>query len=150
MLQKISSVFVVYRRKTLTGSPAPTHANGTDKPCMCVCVCARARVCVCVCDLWIHFNPFVLAAHGHRQNITADGTRSVSRPTIQTQSEIACLKNSVKYKNCNVTGGLMCCSKITGCWRFQVLPKHPVHLNSPLLPLYCEVRIKEVWCTAPR
>ena len=34
MLQKISSVLVVYRRKTLTGSPDPTHANGTDKPCM--------------------------------------------------------------------------------------------------------------------
>ena len=33
MLQKISSVFVMYRRKTLTGSPDPTHANGTDKPC---------------------------------------------------------------------------------------------------------------------
>ena len=33
MLQKISSVFVVYRHKTLTGSPDPTHANGTDKPC---------------------------------------------------------------------------------------------------------------------
>ena len=33
MLQKTSSVFVVYRRKTLTGSPDPTHANGTDKPC---------------------------------------------------------------------------------------------------------------------
>ena len=28
---KISSVFIVYRRKTLTGSPDPTHANGTDK-----------------------------------------------------------------------------------------------------------------------
>ena len=34
MLQSISSVFVVYRRKTLTGSLDPTHANGTDKPCM--------------------------------------------------------------------------------------------------------------------
>ena len=34
MLQKTSSVFVVYRRKTLTGSPDPTHANGTDKPCI--------------------------------------------------------------------------------------------------------------------
>ena len=34
MLQKISSVFVVYRHKTLTGSPDPTHAIGTDKPCM--------------------------------------------------------------------------------------------------------------------
>ena len=33
MLQSISSVFVVYRRKTLTGSPHPTYANGTDKPC---------------------------------------------------------------------------------------------------------------------
>ena len=33
MLQSISSVFIVYRRKTLTGSPDPTHANGTDKPC---------------------------------------------------------------------------------------------------------------------
>ena len=33
MLQKISSVFVVYRRKPLTGSPDPTHAIGTDKPC---------------------------------------------------------------------------------------------------------------------
>ena len=33
MLQSISSVFVVYRRKTFTGSPDPTHANGTDKPC---------------------------------------------------------------------------------------------------------------------
>ena len=31
---KISSVFIVYRRKTLTGSPDPTHANGTDKPCI--------------------------------------------------------------------------------------------------------------------
>ena len=34
MLQSISSVFVVYRRKTLTGSPDPTPANGTDKPCI--------------------------------------------------------------------------------------------------------------------
>ena len=33
MLQSVSSVFVVYRCKTLTGSPDPTHANGTDKPC---------------------------------------------------------------------------------------------------------------------
>ena len=33
MLQKTSSVFIVYRRKTLTGSPHPTHVNGTDKPC---------------------------------------------------------------------------------------------------------------------
>ena len=33
MLQSVSSVFVVYRPKTLTGSPDPTHANGTDKPC---------------------------------------------------------------------------------------------------------------------
>ena len=31
MLQSVSSVFVVYRSKTLTGSPDPTHANGTDK-----------------------------------------------------------------------------------------------------------------------
>ena len=31
---KISSVFIVYRRKTLTGSPDPTHAIGTDKPCI--------------------------------------------------------------------------------------------------------------------
>ena len=31
MLQKISSVFIVYRRKTLTGSPDPTHAIGMDK-----------------------------------------------------------------------------------------------------------------------
>ena len=34
MLQSISSVFVVYKRKTLTGSPDPMHANGTDKPCI--------------------------------------------------------------------------------------------------------------------
>ena len=34
MLQNISSVFVVYRCKTLTGSLDPTHANGTDKPCI--------------------------------------------------------------------------------------------------------------------
>ena len=34
MLQSVSSVFVVYRRKTLTGSPDPTHTNGTDKPCI--------------------------------------------------------------------------------------------------------------------
>ena len=33
MLQSIYSVFVVYRRKTLTGSPDPMHANGMDKPC---------------------------------------------------------------------------------------------------------------------
>ena len=33
MLQSVSSVFVVYRRKTLTGSPDPTHGNGMDKPC---------------------------------------------------------------------------------------------------------------------
>ena len=31
--KKISSVFVVYRSKTLTGSLDPTHANGMDKPC---------------------------------------------------------------------------------------------------------------------
>ena len=35
MLQSISSVFIVYRLKTLTGSPDPTHANGMDKPCNC-------------------------------------------------------------------------------------------------------------------
>ena len=34
MLQSVSSVFVVYRCKTLTGSPDPTHANGMNKPCM--------------------------------------------------------------------------------------------------------------------
>ena len=33
MLQSVSSVFVVYRRKTLTGSLDPMHANGMDKPC---------------------------------------------------------------------------------------------------------------------
>ena len=33
MLQSTSSVFIVYRRKTLTGSLDPTHANGTNKPC---------------------------------------------------------------------------------------------------------------------
>ena len=33
MLQSISSVFVVYRHKTLTGSRDPTHANGVNKPC---------------------------------------------------------------------------------------------------------------------
>ena len=33
MLQSVSSVFVVYRRKTLAGSPDPTHAIGTNKPC---------------------------------------------------------------------------------------------------------------------
>ena len=37
MLQSVSSVFVVYRRKTLTGSPDPTHANGTNKPCKIKC-----------------------------------------------------------------------------------------------------------------
>ena len=30
---KISSVFIVYRCKTLTGSLDPMRANGTDKPC---------------------------------------------------------------------------------------------------------------------
>ena len=34
MLQSVSSVFVVYRRKTLTGSPDTMHVNGTDKPCI--------------------------------------------------------------------------------------------------------------------
>ena len=34
MLQSISSVFIVYRCKTLTRSLDPTHANGTDKPCI--------------------------------------------------------------------------------------------------------------------
>ena len=34
MLQSVSSVFVVYRCKTLTGSLDPTHANGTNKPCI--------------------------------------------------------------------------------------------------------------------
>ena len=33
MSQRISSAFVMYRHKTLTGSPDPTHANGTDKGC---------------------------------------------------------------------------------------------------------------------
>ena len=35
MLQSVSSVLIVYRCKTLTGSPDPTHANGTNKPCIC-------------------------------------------------------------------------------------------------------------------
>ena len=34
MLQSVSSVFVVYRHKTLTGSPDPMHANGANKPCI--------------------------------------------------------------------------------------------------------------------
>ena len=34
MLQSVSSVFVVYRHKTLTGSLDPTHANGMEKPCI--------------------------------------------------------------------------------------------------------------------
>ena len=34
MLQSVSSVFIVYRHKTLTGSLDPTHANGTNKPCI--------------------------------------------------------------------------------------------------------------------
>ena len=34
MLQSVLSVFIVYRCKTLTGLPDPTHANGTDKPCI--------------------------------------------------------------------------------------------------------------------
>ena len=34
MNSKISSVFIVYRRKTLTGSLDPTHVNGMDKPCI--------------------------------------------------------------------------------------------------------------------
>ena len=34
MLQSVSSVFIVYRCKTLTGSPDPTHANGTNKLCI--------------------------------------------------------------------------------------------------------------------
>ena len=42
MLQKISSVFVVYRRKTLTGSPDPMHAIGTDKSLQGVCVFQHA------------------------------------------------------------------------------------------------------------
>ena len=33
MLQSVSSVFIVYRCMTLTGSPDPTRANGTNKPC---------------------------------------------------------------------------------------------------------------------
>ena len=44
MLQSISSVFVVYRRKTLTGSPDPTHANGMDKPCMLILGYIAAQV----------------------------------------------------------------------------------------------------------
>ena len=34
MLQSVSSVFIVYRRKTLTGSLDPMHANGMNKPCI--------------------------------------------------------------------------------------------------------------------
>ena len=34
MLQSVSSAFIVYRRKTLTGSPDPMHANSMDKPCI--------------------------------------------------------------------------------------------------------------------
>ena len=50
MLQSVSSVFVVYRRKTLTGSPDPTHANGTDKPCMCE-MCEKKIIFSQVLDL---------------------------------------------------------------------------------------------------
>ena len=34
MLQTSSSVFIVYRHKTLTGSPDPMHVTGMDKPCI--------------------------------------------------------------------------------------------------------------------
>ena len=34
MLQSVSSVFIVYRCKTLTGSPDPMHENGMNKPCI--------------------------------------------------------------------------------------------------------------------
>ena len=33
MLKVYPSVFVVYRRKILTGSPDPMHANSMNKPC---------------------------------------------------------------------------------------------------------------------
>ena len=38
MLQSVSSVFVVYRHKTLTGSLDPMHANSTNKPCISLAV----------------------------------------------------------------------------------------------------------------
>ena len=34
MLQSVFSVFIVYRHKTLTGSPDPMHANCMDTPCI--------------------------------------------------------------------------------------------------------------------
>ena len=44
MLQ-LNPVYLLWnRRKTLTGSPDPTHANGTNKPCMYSIQCIQCYV----------------------------------------------------------------------------------------------------------
>ena len=58
MLQNISSVFIVYRHKTLTGSPDPMHAIGMDKPCKFIAM-----------DLIGEFHP--ASSKGNRYALTA-------------------------------------------------------------------------------
>ena len=58
MLQSVPSVFVVYRRKTLTGSPDPTHANGTNKPCSntkLAFLAITSFLCYIYLNEWIYF-----------------------------------------------------------------------------------------------
>ena len=78
MLQKTSSVFVVYRRKTLTGSPDPTHANGTDKPCTFrdwrdILIILFEFI---VCTVYLHILLISMKIDAKMQNV------SVSRDTI--------------------------------------------------------------------
>ena len=46
MLQSVSSVFIMYRCKTPTGSPDPTHANGMNKPCTPIIVNGEETACL--------------------------------------------------------------------------------------------------------
>ena len=95
MLQSISSVFVVYRHETLTGSPDPTHANGTDKPCTTLDPTDKAKwqqwvptlthVYNCTRFESTGFSPYYLM-YGHLPGLPIDIEYGVTQPELIDKS----------------------------------------------------------------
>ena len=89
MVQSVSSVFVVYRRKTLTGSPDPTHANGMDKPCN-----------VNISDHEQHTQEEPSASRGKELKTSQSGNMVLSGPNKNIMDSI----KDGPFSNCNTNG----------------------------------------------
>ena len=114
MLQSVPSVFVVYRRKTLTGSPDPMHANGTNKSCMGVSLLRGCLPRGVYIPLWTKFLTLACENIAFRATTVADGNETSDRSTARyvfstectklenDQLETACKSFQVGIGNCEL------------------------------------------------